>query len=108
MKSMSLERKRPTVAVIVGSGGIKTLAAAEVSRFLEQEQIPVDLLVGCSGGSIMASLCGCGYSPEEMTQHVSRFWNRRLFSRMDLRTILNILRVPLFRFQKDYAFFQLP
>lgn len=96
---------RPTVGVVIGSGGIKTLAAAELFRFLDEEQIPVDLLIGCSGGSIMAALRGTGHTPDQMTSSVGRFWNRRLFSRLDLRTILSMAHLPFFKFQKGGAFF---
>ncbi len=96
---------RPTVGVVIGSGGIKTLAAVELFRFLDRENIPVDLLVGSSGGSIMAALRGTGHTPEEMAASVGRFWNRRLFSRLDLRTVLSMARLPFFKFQKGGAFF---
>lgn len=75
----------------------------ELFRFLRDENIEVDLLVGCSGGAILAALHGIGCSPEEITANIQRFWNRRLFERLDWRTILGILRLPLGRFSPDRA-----
>lgn len=46
---------RPRVALVIGSGGIKCVAAFGVARVLYQHGIPVDMVVGCSGGAICAA-----------------------------------------------------
>jgi len=93
----------PRVGVVIGSGGIKTLASVELFRFLDEQKIPIDLLIGCSGGGIIATLKACGYSPTEIVNYVKHFWNRRLFSRIEFRTFCDILQIPFFRFRKDRA-----
>ena len=93
----------PTIGLVVGSGGIKTLAAVEMFRFLQAQQLPIDLLIGCSGGGIIAALAGCGYTTDEIVAAVTRFWNRNIFRRIDLRTLLGILQLPLGRFDKGHA-----
>ncbi len=44
----------PKLAIVLGGGGIKPYAALPLITFLQEQQIPVDMLVGCSGGSIIA------------------------------------------------------
>ena len=44
------------VSLVIGSGGIKCAAAAGLWRVLKSENIEVDSIVGCSGGSIYAGL----------------------------------------------------
>ncbi len=59
MKNPSQEaapERRPKVGVVIGSGGLKALSAIALFEFLNEAQIDIDLLVGCSGGGLMADL----------------------------------------------------
>ncbi len=95
--------RRPKIGLVIGSGGIKTLAAVELFSFMRDRQLQADLLVGCSGGAILASLFACGFSSEEITGYIRKFWNRALFEKLDWRTLLGILRLPFGRFRQDRA-----
>jgi len=44
------------ISLVIGSGGIKCVAAAGLWRVLQEEGIAVDSVVGCSGGSMYAAL----------------------------------------------------
>lgn len=44
------------VAVVLGGGGSRCLAHVGVLEELEKANIPIDLIVGCSGGAIVGSL----------------------------------------------------
>jgi len=44
------------ISLVIGSGGIKCVAAAGLWRVLQEEGIVVDSVVGCSGGSMYAAL----------------------------------------------------
>ncbi len=92
------ERTRPKIAVVLSSGGIKPLAAIPLFEFLDDEQISIDLLVGCSGGSIMSALRGCGYDSAEIIELIGRVARRGLFSSMDLRALLGMAKLPFGRF----------
>jgi len=43
------------LALVIGSGGLKCLAALGLWKVLNREGIDVGLTVGCSGGSFFAS-----------------------------------------------------
>lgn len=47
---------RPTVAIALGGGGARGFAHIGVLRVLEQEKIPIDLVVGTSVGSLVGAL----------------------------------------------------
>jgi NTE family protein len=47
------QRPPPRVAVVLGSGGTRSLAEIGVLKVLERHHIPVDLIVGTSSGSIV-------------------------------------------------------
>ncbi len=96
-------KARARIGVVLGSGGIKTLAAVELFRFLQREKIEIDLLVGCSGGAILSCLYGCGYTPDEIVRDIRTFWNRSLFGKRDWRTLLGLIGLPFCRFRMGRA-----
>jgi NTE family protein len=93
--------RRPKVGVVIGGGGLKCLAAVALFEFLNDAQIDIDLLVGCSGGSIMAALRGAGYNPAQMRDFVTQLLNKKLFRNIDYRSIAGIAKLPLGRFDKS-------
>lgn len=95
---------RPTLAVAVSSGGIKTFAALALYEFLDEAGLVPNLLVGCSGGAIMSALRATGYSPTRMRELIPELLNRELFSRVDYRTLLGLARRPYGRFDLARGF----
>lgn len=94
----SIHKERPTVAVVIGSGGIKTFAAIALYEFLDEAGIVPDLLIGCSGGAIMTGLRAAGYSPVQMLELIPKLLNRELFSKVDYRVLLGIPKLPFGKF----------
>lgn len=92
--------QRPKVGVVLGSGGIKAFAGIPLFEFLERAGIVVDLLVGCSGGSVVCGFIGAGFTPAECRSIAFELLDRRLFERIDYRTILGIASPRLGRFDK--------
>lgn len=64
------EVEKPMVAVALGGGGARALVNIGVLKALEEEKIPVDLVVGTSMGAIVAVLYGSGMPIEQMEQLV--------------------------------------
>lgn len=48
--------KKVDVALVLGAGGVRALTHLGVLEVFEEEGIPIDLIVGCSGGSIIGAL----------------------------------------------------
>ncbi|HLD30118.1 MAG TPA: patatin-like phospholipase family protein, partial [bacterium] len=48
--------KRPRIALVLGSGAARGFAHVGVIRVLEQEKIPIDLIVGTSVGSLVGAI----------------------------------------------------
>jgi NTE family protein len=91
---------RPTVGVVLGSGGIKAFAGIPLFEFLGREGIEVDLLVGCSGGSVICGAIGAGFTPSEIRSLAFEMLDRKLFERIDYRSILGIVSPRLGRFDR--------
>lgn len=77
---------RPRVAVVVGSGGMKCAAGVGLWKVLHREGIPVDLVVGCSGGSIYTAAMALEMDPAEAEAHTHVMWNG-LFRRLHYRSV---------------------
>lgn len=88
--SDDLAATRPRVAVVVGSGGIKCAAAVGMWKVLHREGIPVDLVVGCSGGSIYTAAMALGMDPAEAERHSHVMW-KGLFNRLHYRSVMRSL-----------------
>lgn len=92
------QQPRPKIAVVLSSGGIKPLAAIPLFEFLDAAHIPVDLLVGCSGGSVMSALRGSGYNAETIQELIGKVARRGLFTSINFRAVLGMAGLPLGRF----------
>jgi NTE family protein len=68
------EVKKPKVALVIGSGGIKCVAALGLWKVLKREGIEVDMAVGCSGGSLYASVIAQGRKFEDIDAMNVGWW----------------------------------
>lgn len=55
-----------SVALVLSGGGAKGLAHAGVLKVLEENDIPIDYIVGTSMGGVIGGLYAAGYSPDEI------------------------------------------
>lgn len=90
-------------ALVIGSGAVKCAAAIGIKRVLEREAIPIDLVVGCSGGSIYAAFLALGLSAEEMEALTRTLWTREVMTKRDTRSILSAIFPKLFKFDGGFG-----
>jgi NTE family protein len=64
--------KRPRVALVLSGGGAKGFAHIGVLKVLEEEGIPVDIIVGTSMGSIVGGIYSLGYTAAEVEAMVKK------------------------------------
>lgn len=69
---MSENSKR--IGLVIGSGGVKCAASIGLMNVLAEEGIPIDMVVGCSGGSLYTTSIALGYSLEQMQVATENFW----------------------------------
>jgi len=70
-----MENSNKRVELVIGSGGIKCAAAIGMWNVLKDE-IPVNLIVGCSGGSIYGSCISRGATVEYMADTSKEIWTK--------------------------------
>lgn len=66
------------LALVIGSGSVKCAAALGVWKVLNREGIELDMVVGCSGGSMYAAIIALGYDVETATQLTQSLWTEDL------------------------------
>ncbi len=54
-----VEMPRPKIALVLGGGAARGFAHVGVIRVLEQEKIPIDMVVGTSVGSLIGAIYAC-------------------------------------------------
>ena len=78
-QSQTTTTGRPKIALVLSGGGAKGFAHIGVLKVLEQEGIPVDLIVGTSMGSLVGGIYSLGYNASELEQLVkSMNWETTL------------------------------
>lgn len=68
----NIDNQRPKVAVVLSGGGAKGFAHIGVLKVLEQEGIPIDIIVGTSMGSLIGGFYSIGYSANEIEEIVKK------------------------------------
>jgi NTE family protein len=59
---------RPRIGLALSGGGARGFAQIGVLQALEEYQIPIDIIVGTSMGSIIGGLYAAGYTPEQLKE----------------------------------------
>jgi len=95
------QRKR--VALVIGAGSVKCAAALGLWKVLKREGIALDLVVGCSGGSLYAASMALGYDADEVEAMTLAMWNRDVTKRRDYASMLGAFLPKLFRFRGHFG-----
>lgn len=79
---MSIEANngKPRLALVIGSGSVKCAAALGLWKVLRREGIALDMVVGCSGGSLYAAGIALGGDVERFEEMTLNFWTSDLMS----------------------------
>jgi NTE family protein len=93
-------RGRPKVALVLGAGSLKCAAAFGVVKVLLRHAVPIDLVVGCSGGAFCAAwLAAGGRDADQGAQRFAKGW-AGAFDRVDYRAVLSAVFPRLLRFNR--------
>ncbi len=93
----SPNKRRPRVGLVIGSGGIKCAAAMGLWRVLKREGIQIDMLVGCSGGSLYAGVMALGRD-FDFVERMNIGWWTGTFDRLYYPALLRVVLPKVFGF----------
>ncbi|HEX9616424.1 MAG TPA: patatin-like phospholipase family protein [Anaerolineales bacterium] len=96
-------RNRNRIALVIGSGAVKCAAALGSWKVLAREGIEIDMLVGCSGGSLFATTMALGYEVEACIEKTRQLWNREITARRDLSSLLRALLPGVLNFDERFG-----
>ena len=91
------------VAVVIGAGSVKCAAAIGLTRVLAREGIDIDLLVGCSAGSIFTAVTAIGHESEVAARMAEQLWTHDLTAARDNRALLAALMPRIFGFNEHFG-----
>lgn len=75
---------RPTVALVLSGGGAKGAAQVGALKYLEEQKIPVDIVMGTSIGGLIGGLYAVGYTSGELRDlFCTQDWGKTLTDRVD-------------------------
>jgi len=77
-----LTRATPKVGLVLSCGGARGLAHVGVIQVLEEENVPVDVIIGSSMGSYVGALWASGISGKELELLAAEMKDRRTLIRM--------------------------
>ncbi len=74
-----IQKSRPRVALVLSGGGSRGISQIGVLQELEEANIPVDMIIGTSMGSIIGGLYSSGYTAYELDSIANaQDWNQLL------------------------------
>ena len=87
-KMAQIRKKRPTVALVLSGGGAKGAATVGVLKYLEQYDLPVDMVVGTSIGGMVGAMYALGYDADYLDSLFKNMdWSVALSDKVDRKYV---------------------
>ena len=93
----------PRLALVMGSGGVRSIAALGLVEVLARERLMPDLLVGCSAGAMFGALIAMGHSAHEAVRIATTLWSADVTRKRRWRAIPQMLFPQIGGFDADFA-----
>jgi NTE family protein len=91
------------LALVLGSGGVRSVAALGIVEQLALEGIRPDLVVGCSSGALFGAQIACGMHGERALRLATTLWSAELTQQRRWRAYAQMLMPGLAGFGPDFA-----
>jgi len=103
--SLLQAQNRPKIALVLSGGGARGAAHVGVLQVLEENNIPVDLIVGTSMGSFMGGLYAAGDSPQSIKKMlIETDWNKYIRANFDRKKIPMQRKIVEYTYQGKLGF----
>jgi NTE family protein len=93
----------PRFAIVLGSGGVRSIAALGMVEVLWREGLRPDLVVGCSAGAMFGALIAAGHGAQEAVRIATTLWSSEVTRQRRTGAIAQMLFPRLGRFDEDFA-----
>ena len=96
-------RLRHRFAIVLGSGGVRSIAALGMVEVLAREGLRPDLVVGCSAGAMFGALIAAGHDADTAVRIATTLWSAEVTRKRRWRAVAQMLWPRLCRFDADFA-----
>ncbi len=93
----------PQLALVLGSGGVRSIAALGVADVLIAAGLRPDLVVGCSSGALFGACIALGWTGEQGLAAAMRLWSAELTEKKRWRAWFELVAPTLARFGADFS-----
>jgi NTE family protein len=93
----------PQLALVLGSGGVRSTAALGIADVLTEAGLRPDLVVGCSSGALFGACIAMGWTGAESLAAAMRLWSADLTEKKRWRAYLEILAPRFCGFSADFS-----
>jgi len=93
----------PRLALVIGSGGVRSIAALGVAEVLWQAGYRPDLVVGCSAGAMFGALLAMGHDAASAVAVATSLWSADLTRHRRWRAFPQMLMPRRFGFDADFC-----
>lgn len=90
-------------AIVLGSGGVRSISALGMVEVLAREGLTPDLVVGCSAGAMFGALIAAGHDAEAAVRIATTLWSADVTQQRRWRAIPQMLWPRMGRFDADFA-----
>lgn len=94
---------RPRFALVLGSGGVRSIAALGMAEVLAREGLMPDLVVGCSAGAMFGALIAAGHDAGEAIRIATTLWSPEVTRKRRWMAVPQMLWPRLGRFDADFS-----
>ncbi len=91
------------LALVLGSGGVRSIAAVGIAEVLWRHGIRPQLVVGCSSGALFGALVASATEPREALEMARRLWSQELTTQRRWRAYAQLVAPRLAGFSADFA-----
>ncbi len=93
----------PRLALVLGSGGVRSAAAIGISEVLSQAGLRPGLVVGCSSGALFGALVAMRIEPQEALRLAVSLWSQELTAQRRWRAYVELLLPRLAGFNAGFG-----
>jgi NTE family protein len=93
----------PRLALVLGSGGVRSIAALGIAEALSRAGMRPDLVVGCSSGALFGACIATGMTGEQGLEAATRLWSAELTQRRRWSAYFELVAPRLMRFDAGFS-----
>lgn len=93
----------PRFALVLGSGGVRSMAALGMVEVLAREGLMPDLVVGCSAGAMFGALIAAGHDVRDAIDVATTLWSPEVTRKRRWKAVPQMLWPRLGRFDADFS-----